>query len=142
MFLIINVPVTKEKKNEIHFRIFGGTNNISDVHQFLIYMRPYTPLDITNYIDKGVWLIKSKDLIMFFKAETKPRFRNCPRCESTDTFLSAFMKKRFCVNCRKLYDKTDETRLRKQKMDVAYGLYNPSNVNVTVLSSNEIPPPV
>ena len=79
---------------------------------------------------------------MFFKVETKPRFTNCPRCKSTDTFLSAFMKKRFCVNCRKLYDKTDETRLRKQKVDVAYGLYNPSNVNVTVPSSNEIPPPV
>ena len=80
---------------------------------------------------------------MFFTlVDTKPRFTNCPHCESTDTFLSAFMKKRFCVNCRKLYDKTDETRLRKQKMDVAYGLYKPANANVTVPSSFEIPPPV
>ena len=70
---------------------------------------------------------------MFFTlVDTKPRFTNCPHCESTDTFLSAFMKKRFCVNCRKLYDKTDETRLRKQKMDVAYGLYNPSNAGYNV----------
>ena len=79
---------------------------------------------------------------MFFELDQKPRFANCPHCESTDTFLSAFMKKRFCVNCRKLYDKTDETRLREQKMDVACGLFNPSNVNVTVPSAYEIPPPV
>ena len=53
---------------------------------------------------------------MFFTVETKPRFTNCPRCESTNTFLSAFKKKRYCVDCRKLYDKTDGTRLRKQLM--------------------------
>ena len=79
---------------------------------------------------------------MFDTLELKPRFTNCPRCESTDTFLSAFMKKRFCVNCHKLYDRTDEARLREQKVDVACGLYKPSNANVTVLSSFEIPPPV
>ena len=60
---------------------------------------------------------KAKELIMFFTVETKPRFTNCPRCESTNTFLSAFKKKRYCVNCRKLYDRTDEARLREQKMD-------------------------
>ena len=54
---------------------------------------------------------------MFFTlVDIKPRFTNCPHCESTDTFLSAFMKKRFCVNCRKLYDKIDGARLRKQLM--------------------------
>jgi len=63
---------------------------------------------------------------MFFKVKTKPRFTNCPRCESTDTFLSAFMKKRYCVKCHKLYDRTDEARLREQKIDVACGLYKPS----------------
>ena len=95
---------------------------------------------------------------MFFTVERKPRFTNCPRCESTNTFLSAFKKKRYCVNCRKLYDRTDEARLRKQlltslkekdfnmqefelifseyqdlfykKIDVACGLFNPSNADV------------
>ena len=80
---------------------------------------------------------------MFFTlVDIKPRFTNCPRCESTDTFLSTFSNARYCVTCHKLYDRTDEARLREQKMDVACGLFNPSNVNVTVLSSNEIPPPV
>ena len=63
---------------------------------------------------------------MFFTVETKPSFTNCPRCESTDTFMSAFMKKRYCVKCRKLYDRTDEARLIEQKIDVACGLYKPS----------------
>ena len=53
---------------------------------------------------------------MFFTVETEPRFSNCPRCESTNTFLSAFSNKSYCVNCRKLYDKTDGARLRKQLM--------------------------
>jgi transposase-like protein len=84
-----------------------------------------------------------KELTMYFKlASTKPRFTNCPHCESTDTFLSMYNDARYCVNCNKLYDRTDETRLREQKMDVACGLFNPSNVNVTVPSSNEIPMPV
>ena len=53
---------------------------------------------------------------MFFTVETEPRFTNCPSCESTNTFLSAFSNKSYCVNCRKLYDKTDGARLRKQLM--------------------------
>ena len=57
---------------------------------------------------------------MFFTlVDTKPRFTNCPHCESTDTFLSAFNNARYCVNCHKLYDRTDEARLREQKMDEA-----------------------
>jgi len=56
---------------------------------------------------------------MFFTLEQKPRFTNCPHCESTDTFLSSFNNARYCVNCHKLYDRTDESRLRKQKMDEA-----------------------
>jgi transposase-like protein len=54
---------------------------------------------------------------MFFTFEQKPRFTNCPHCESTDTFLSAFNKARYCVSCHKLYYRTDEARLREQKMD-------------------------
>ena len=92
---------------------------------------------------------------MFFTVETEPRFTNCPRCESTNTFLSAFSNKSYCVNCRKLYDKTDGARIRKQLMtllkekdfnmqefelifseyqDLFYkktcGLFNPSNADV------------
>ena len=51
---------------------------------------------------------------MTFESDQKPKFINCPGCESTNTFLSAFSNKSYCVNCRKLYDKTDDTRLRKQ----------------------------
>ena len=54
---------------------------------------------------------------MFFELDQKPRFTNCPHCELTDTFLSSFNNARYCVNCRKLYDRTDEARLREQKMD-------------------------
>jgi len=59
------------------------------------------------------------DLTMFFTLEPKPRFINCPRCESIDTFLSIFNNTRYCVSCHKLYDRTDEARLREQKMDEA-----------------------
>jgi len=56
---------------------------------------------------------------MLFKLESKPEHSNCPRCQSTDTFLSVFNNARYCVNCHKLYDRTDEARLREQKMDEA-----------------------
>ena len=56
---------------------------------------------------------------MFFTLEQKPRFTNCPHCESTDTFLSVYNNARYCVSCHKLYDRTDEARLREQKMDEA-----------------------
>ena len=67
---------------------------------------------------------------MFFELDQKPRFTNCPHCESTDTFLSAYNNARYCVSCHKLYDRADEARVREQKMDVAYGLFNPSNADV------------
>ena len=56
---------------------------------------------------------------MFFTLEQKPRFTNCPHCESTDTCLSAFNNARYCVSCHKLYDRKDEACLREQKMDEA-----------------------
>ena len=71
---------------------------------------------------------------MFFELDQKPRFTNCPHCGLTDTFLSSFNNARYCVNCRKLYNRTDEARVREQKMDVACGLFNPPNANLTVLS--------
>jgi len=92
---------------------------------------------------------------MFFTVETEPKFTNCPRCESTNAFLSAFNNNSYCVNCRKLYDKIDGARLRKQLMaflkekdvelqefesifseyqDLFYkktcGLFNPSNADI------------
>ena len=67
---------------------------------------------------------------MFFELDQKPRFTNCPHCESTDTFLSIYNDARYCVDCHKLYDRADEARLREQKMDVACGLFNPSNADV------------
>jgi len=67
---------------------------------------------------------------MFFKLDQKPRFTNCPHCTSTDTFLSIYKDSRYCVNCHKLYDRTDEDSVREQKMDVACGLFNRSNTDV------------
>ncbi len=95
---------------------------------------------------------------MFCKVETNRRFTNCPRCESTNAILSEFNNKSYCVNCRKMYDWTDGTRLRKQlktsfkdkdfnmqefelifneyqdlfykKIDAACGLFNPSNSDI------------
>ena len=65
---------------------------------------------------------------MFFELDQKPRFANCPHCESTDTFLSAFNNARYCVSCHKLYDRTDEARLREQKMDEALWTVQTENI--------------
>jgi len=67
---------------------------------------------------------------MFDTLELKPRFTNCPRCESTNTFLSLYKDARFCVSCNKTYNRADEARLREQKKDVACELFNPSNADV------------
>ena len=71
---------------------------------------------------------------MFFTLEQKPRFTNCPRCQSTDTFLSVYNNARSCVDCHKLYDRTDEARLREQKMDEA--LWTVPIGNIPSLSIN------
>ena len=95
---------------------------------------------------------------MFITLEQEHLGSNCPRCGLTDTILSTFSNASYCVNCRKLYYWTDLTRLRKQlmrslkekdivlkefelifseyqnlfykKIDVACGLFNPSNADV------------
>ena len=56
---------------------------------------------------------------MLFKLESKPKHSNCPRGQSTDTFLSIYNDSRYCVNCNKKYNRADEVRLREQKMDEA-----------------------
>ena len=71
---------------------------------------------------------------MFFTLEQKPRFTNYPRCQSTDTFLSVYNNARYCVDCHKLYDRTDEARLREQKMDEA--LWTVPTGNIPSLSIN------
>ena len=93
---------------------------------------------------------------MFFAKETEPKFTNCPRCESTNTFLSAFSDKSYCAKCRKLYDKIDGSLIRKQLKTLlkdkyielqefelifseyqnlfykkSSGLFNPSNADIT-----------
>ena len=92
---------------------------------------------------------------MFSTVEAEPKFTNCPRCESTNTFLSTFSDKSYCVSCRKLYDKVDGACIRKQLrtllkekdvelqefelifseyQDLFYkkssGLFNPSNAEI------------
>jgi hypothetical protein len=96
-----------------------------------------------------------KELTMFSTLESEPKYTNCPRCESTNTFLSAFSDKSYCTSCRKLYDKIDGARIRKQLrtllkekdvelqefelifseyQDLFYkkssGLFNPSNAEI------------
>ena len=96
-----------------------------------------------------------KELTMFSTLETEPKFTTCPRCESTNTFLSVFSDKSYCVSCRKMYDKIDGSRIRKQLrtllkekdvelqefelifseyQDLFYkkssGLFNPSNAEI------------
>ena len=97
----------------------------------------------------------SKELTMFSTVETEPKFTYCPRCESTNTLLSTFSDKSYCVSCRKLYDRIDGARIRKQLstllkekdvelqefelifseyQDLFYkkpsGLFNPSNADI------------
>ena len=92
---------------------------------------------------------------MFSTLESETKYTNCPRCESTNTFLSVFSDKSYCTNCRKLYDKIDGARIRKQLrtllqekdvelqefelifseyQDLFYkkssGLFNPSNAEI------------
>jgi uncharacterized protein (DUF983 family) len=54
---------------------------------------------------------------MLFKLESKPKHSNCPRCQSTDIFLSIYNDSRYCINCDNKYDRADEVRLREQTMD-------------------------
>ena len=56
---------------------------------------------------------------LFFKLESTPRNTNCPRCQSTDTFLSMYNDARYCYSCYRRYDRIDEVRLKERKMDEA-----------------------
>ena len=48
---------------------------------------------------------------MFYKLEPRPKNGKCPRCDSTDTFLSFYSYSRYCNNCDKTYTASDESRL-------------------------------
>ena len=67
---------------------------------------------------------------MFFTLEQKPRFTNCPHCGLTDVFLSAYNNASYCVRFHQQYNRTDEVLLRKQKMEVACELLNPSSTDM------------
>ena len=54
---------------------------------------------------------------MFYKLEPRPKYVNCPRCRSTDTFTSRYETGRYCNNCDRMYDASDEVRSREKLMD-------------------------
>ena len=54
---------------------------------------------------------------MFYKLEPRPKNSNCPYCQSTETFISTYKESRYCNNCDRTYNGSDEVRLAEQKMD-------------------------
>ena len=46
-----------------------------------------------------------------------PRHVNCPYCQSKETFISTHKDKRFCNNCDRTYDRSDEICLAKKRQD-------------------------
>ena len=106
-------------------------------------------------VHKNIKIKTIRELKMFSTVEIEPKFTLCPCCESANTFLSVFSDKSYCVSCRKLYDKIDGARIRKQLrsllketnvelqefelifseyQDLFYkkstGLFNPSNADI------------
>ena len=54
---------------------------------------------------------------MLYKLEPKPKYTNCPRCRSTDTFISIYETGRYCNNCDQMYDASDEAQSREKLID-------------------------
>ena len=54
---------------------------------------------------------------MLYKLKLRPKNSNCPFCQSTETFLSIHKDSRFCNNCDRTYNRSDEIRAAKKKMD-------------------------
>ena len=57
---------------------------------------------------------------MFYKLEPRPKYANCPHCLSTDTFISAHKIGRYCNNCDRIYDASDEALSKERTMDNDY----------------------
>ena len=55
---------------------------------------------------------------MFYKLEPRPKNANCPFCDSTETFISLYKESRYCNNCDRIYNRSDEVRLARKKEDV------------------------
>ena len=51
----------------------------------------------------------------FYKLE--PKNANCPHCKSTETFVSLYEESRYCNNCARTYNQSDEIRLAHKKED-------------------------
>ena len=45
---------------------------------------------------------------MFYKLEPRPKNANCPHCNSTETFVSLYKENRYCNNCDRTYNQSDE----------------------------------
>ena len=54
---------------------------------------------------------------MFDKLEPRPKNANCPYCNSTETFVSLYKESRYCNNCDRTYNQSDEIRLAHKKED-------------------------
>ena len=54
---------------------------------------------------------------MFYKLEPRPKNANCPHCNSTETFVSLYKENRYCNNCDRTYNQSDEIRLAQKKED-------------------------
>ena len=52
---------------------------------------------------------------MFYKLEPRSKNANCPFCESTETFISLYKDSRYCNNCDRTYNRSDEVRLAQKK---------------------------
>jgi len=52
---------------------------------------------------------------MFYKLEPRPKYANCPHCNSTETFVSLYKERRYCNNCDRTYSQSDEIRLAKKE---------------------------
>ena len=48
---------------------------------------------------------------MFFTLEQEHLSSNCPYCKSAETFVSLYKESRYCKNCDRTYNQSDEIRL-------------------------------
>jgi len=61
-------------------------------------------------------------MILKLKPKIESCSTNCPRCLSTNTFQTTLNDARYCINCRKLYDRKDEVRLRERQWNEAQSI--------------------
>ena len=54
---------------------------------------------------------------MFYKLEPRPKNANCPYCKSPETFVSLYKDSRYCSNCDRTNNRSEEIRLTQKKGD-------------------------